>query len=74
LDRVVESASRVLDLDRRLELYSEAEALRRRDIPTLYLTYPDKGAFVAPDVLGFNISPTWAVKLKDIRREGSLVK
>jgi len=65
-DQIVDAAARVTDLTRRLELYAEAETLRAADLPTLYLVYPDRTAWIRPGISGLVLRPSWAVELAEV--------
>ncbi len=69
LDRLVSAAASTINQRERLTLYSEAESIRARDLPTLYLAFPDRVAWVKPGVRGLVLRPSWAVGLDRLARE-----
>lgn len=66
-DKIIVAASQITDMRKRVELYQEAERLRAADLPTLYLAFPDRVAWIAPGVTGLCLRPSWAIELGAVR-------
>ena len=68
-DKIITNASRVTDPGRRLCYMARLRSIRLRDVPTLYLTYPDRVAWVRPGIHGLLIRPSWAIDLTRLARD-----
>jgi ABC-type transport system substrate-binding protein len=66
-DKIIVAASQIIDMRRRIALYQEAEGIRAADLPTLYLVFPDRIAWTAPEVTGLCLRPSWAIDLGAVR-------
>jgi ABC-type transport system substrate-binding protein len=63
LDRLVRDGCSVSAPERRATVYSEAEALRARDLPTLYLAHADRVVWAHPEVTGVRARANWHIDL-----------
>lgn len=67
VDAAVRAARATVDPQRRLAYYRDAEEVRGRDLPTLYLCFPDRVSCVRPGASAPRILPSWEVQLAAAR-------
>jgi peptide/nickel transport system substrate-binding protein len=67
VDSLVKESNRTIDPDARRRMFRDVETLRRRDIPTLYLAFPNRLAWMRPGIAGLQLRTSWAVDLSDLK-------
>jgi len=68
-DRLVTAAAATVNALERLQLYREAEAIRAADLPSHYLYFPDRVAWIRPGVTGLELRRSRAVDLSRLQLE-----
>jgi peptide/nickel transport system substrate-binding protein len=72
MDAAVRAAQRTVDPARRLAHYRDAEEARGSDLPTVYLSFPDRVCCVRPGVPAPRVRPSWEIQLGAARQAATM--
>lgn len=67
VDRLLDEARRTTDLEARVDLYTQAQAILQEDLPQINLYYQPRAFGVSAKLEGFTAHPDGMIRLKDVR-------
>lgn len=67
VDRLLDEARRTTDLEARVDLYTQAQAILQEDVPQINLYYQPRAFGVSAKLEGFTAHPDGMIRLKDVR-------
>ncbi len=69
VDELIDEASKTLDVERRGALYKEVQQITSEEAPWLFVDNAKQNAAMAANVQGFELSPTFLLRFKDVSVE-----
>jgi peptide/nickel transport system substrate-binding protein len=70
VDELLESAQVEVDEDARIEMYHEMQEIVVEEAPWVFVASWKQNAAMAPDIEGFELHPSFLLRLHDLRRAG----
>lgn len=70
VDELLESAQVEVDEDARVEMYHEMQEIVVEEAPWVFVASWKQNAALAPDIEGFELHPSFLLKLHDLKRAG----